>query len=87
MVGCTLHRPCQILQQLLLDMAMIMPQSDYALGLFSSPSNHANFLFRCAGLTGMLPMSIQRTALTVLQTTNSSMCFVSNCSDPGMALA
>ena len=34
----------------------------------------------------MLPDSIQRTALTVLHTTNSSMCFVGNCSDPGTML-
>ncbi|KAL3161919.1 hypothetical protein ABBQ38_009004 [Trebouxia sp. C0009 RCD-2024] len=36
------------------------------------------------GLTGMLPDSIQRTALTLLHTTNSSMCFVQDCSDPGV---
>ena len=36
-----------------------------------------------AGLTGALPGTIDMTALSVLHTTNTSMCFVANCSNPG----
>ena len=37
----------------------------------------------CAGLHGALPGTIDMTALTVLHITNTSMCFVANCSNPG----
>ena len=37
----------------------------------------------CAGLKGALPDTIDMTALTVLHATNTSMCFVANCSNPG----
>ena len=39
-----------------------------------------------AGLSGALPQTIDMTALTVFRATNTSMCFVANCSDPGVEL-